>query len=420
MSCGSAPNGAGSPTFFVTVGRNGREYTKPLCATIADECSKMMVGVKRNVAPTPEQMSANAIQVGTFFPHPKGGDGVVRDGKLVRMLMKAGVSAPDATEIAEAVVIEGLWDVNDDGTFSIINAQGTKITLGKMNVVTEDPIEGVGTTADPVALNIAKLGDKLKGKLAVYADAPIDGDGSDTDPIHIDMPALILALGSKVKVCASDAIVGDGTSGNCLRLDGTKLVALIDQALGGDRWRTAGGSGTPTPTPSPTPTPTPTPSPTPTPTPSPTPSPTPTPDTSYTFAPFVSTQTIDVFLENWWTGLLGRPSDAAGKAFWRDQLMAATTDTQFAEVASGFVAAARDPNDPGNPGRPADALVLDAMSESRFVQGLYNAFLGKDGDIPGVQYWADAGRNLGRTEMVYAFLTNGEFAANVATVKGNG
>ena len=278
-SCSIPANAAGQPTFFVTVGRNGRECTKPLCATIADECSRMMVGVKRNVAPSNEQMSANAIQVGTFFPHPKGGDGVVRDGKLVRMLMKAGVSAPDATEIAEAVVIEGLWDVNDDGTFSIINAQGTKITLGKMNVVTEDPIEGVGTTADPVALNIAKLLDKLKGKIAVYADEPLDGDGSDTDPIHIDMPALILALDSKVKVCASDAIVGDGTSGNCLRLDGTKLVALIDQALGGDCWRTAGCSGTPTPTPSPTPTPTPTPtpSPTPSPTPTPTPSPTPTP-----------------------------------------------------------------------------------------------------------------------------------------------
>ena len=286
-SCSIPANAAGQPTFFVTVGRNGRECTKPLCATIADECSKMMVGVKRNVAPSNEQMSANAIQVGTFFPHPKGGDGVVRDGKLVRMLMKAGVSAPDATEIAEAVVIEGLWDVNDDGTFSIINAQGTKITLGKMNVVTEDPIEGVGTTADPVALNIAKLVDKLKGKIAVYADAPIDGDGSDTDPIHIDMPALILALDSKVKVCASDAIVGDGTSGNCLRLDGTKLVALIDQALGGDCWRTAGCSGTPTPTPSPTPTPTPTPtpSPTPTPTPTPTPSPTPTPTPTPTPSP---------------------------------------------------------------------------------------------------------------------------------------
>ena len=159
---------------------------------------------------------------------------------------------------------------------------------------------------------------------------------------------------------------------------------------------------------------------TPTPTPSPTPSPTPTPGTSFTFAPFVSTQTIDVFLENWWTGLLGRSSDAAGKAFWRAQFMAATTATQFAGVANGFVAAARDPNDHGSPGMPADALLLDAMSESRFVQGLYNAFLGKNGDIPGVQYWADAGRNLGRTAMVYAFLTNGEFAAHAATVKGNG
>ena len=270
MPCGSAPNAAGSPTFFVTIGRNGRECTKPLCATIADECSGMMVGVKRNVAPSNDQMGATAIQVGTFFPHPKGGDGIVRDGKLVRMLMKAGVSAPDATDISEAVIIEGLWDVNDDGTFSVLNAQGAKVTLGKMNVVTEDPIEGVGTALDPVALNISKLLDKLKGSIGVHVDTPLDGDGSDTDPIHIDMPALILALDSKVKVCASDAIVGDGTSGNCLRLDGTKLVALIDQALGGDCWRTAGCSGTPTPTPSPTPTPTPTPTPSPTPTPTPT------------------------------------------------------------------------------------------------------------------------------------------------------
>ena len=279
MPCGSAPNGAGSPTVFVTVGRNGRECTKPLCATIADECSKMMVGVKRNVAPTNEQMSANAIQVATFFPHPKGGDGVIRDGKLVRLLMKAGVSAPDATDISEAVIVEGLWDINDDGTFSVINSQGTKITLGKMNVVTEDPIEGVGTTADPVALNIAKLIDLLKGKIGVAVDSPLEGDGTPTDHIQIDIPKLILALNNNVKVCTQDVILGDGVSGNCLRLDGNKLVALIDQTLGGDCWRTAGCSGTPTPTPTPTPspTPTPTPSPTPTPTPTPTPSPTPTP-----------------------------------------------------------------------------------------------------------------------------------------------
>ena len=163
-------------------------------------------------------------------------------------------------------------------------------------------------------------------------------------------------------------------------------------------------------------TPTSTPTPTPTPSPTPTPTPTPTPGTNFTFAPFVSTQTIDVFLENWWTGLLGRASDASGKAFWRGQLANAFTAAQLSGVANGFVTAALDPND----GSAADASLLDAMSESRFVQGMYNAFLGKNGDIPGVQYWADEARNLGRTQMVINFLTNGEFAANAATAKGNG
>ena len=147
-----------------------------------------------------------------------------------------------------------------------------------------------------------------------------------------------------------------------------------------------------------------------------TPTPTPTPGTSFTYAPFVPTQTIDVFLENWWTGLLGRSSDAAGKAFWRGQLMGAVTAAQLVSVANGFVMAARDPAD----GSPEDALLLDAMSESRFVQGMYNAFLGKNGDTLGVQYWADEARNLGRTQMVINFLTNGEFATHALAAKGNG
>ena len=151
---------------------------------------------------------------------------------------------------------------------------------------------------------------------------------------------------------------------------------------------------------------------------SPTPTPTSTPlsGTNFTFSPIVSTQTVDVFLENWWTGLLGRSSDSDGKAFWRGQLMAAITPVQLAGVANGFVGAARDPADGG----AGDASLLDAMSESRFVSAMFNAFLGKNGEIPGVQYWADEARNLGRTQMVLNFLTNGEFAAHALAAKGNG
>ena len=151
---------------------------------------------------------------------------------------------------------------------------------------------------------------------------------------------------------------------------------------------------------------------------SPTPTPTPTPlsGTNFTFSPFVSTQTVDVFLENWWTGLLGRSSDHTGKAFWRGQLMAAITPVQLASVANGFVGAARDPADGG----AGDAALLDSMSESRFVSAMFNAFLGRNGEIPGVQGWADEARNLGRTQMVINFLTNGEFASHALAAKGNG
>ena len=100
--------------------------------------------------------------------------------------------------------------------------------------------------------------------------------------------------------------------------------------------------------------------------------------------------------------------------------MSAITPAQLAGVANGFVDAARDPNDPGSPGMPADSTLLAAMSESRFVGAMYNAFLGKDGDITGLQYWSDEARTLGRTQMVINFLTNGEFATKALAAKGNG
>ena len=142
----------------------------------------------------------------------------------------------------------------------------------------------------------------------------------------------------------------------------------------------------------------------------------PTPGTNFTFTPFVPTQSIDVFLENWWTGLLGRVSDPVGKAFWRGKLEAANTPVQLVSVANAFVTAARDPAD----GSAQDTLMLDSMSEPRFTSAMFNAFLGKDGDTSGVQRWVDEARNLGRTQMALNFLSQPAFSTNALSVKGNG
>ena len=96
--------------------------------------------------------------------------------------------------------------------------------------------------------------------------------------------------------------------------------------------------------------------------------------------------------------------------------MSAITPVQLVNVAIGFVNAARDPADGG----ADDAMLLDSMSESRFVAAMYNAFHGVNGDIPGVQFWADEARNHGRSQMVIDFLTNGEYPTKALAVKGNG
>ena len=144
--------------------------------------------------------------------------------------------------------------------------------------------------------------------------------------------------------------------------------------------------------------------------------PTPTPGTNFTFSPFVSTQSVDVFLENWWTGLLGRPSEAVGKAHWRSRFTTTDTPAQLVDVATGFVLAAFDSADGG----AGDAALLNSMSDARFVSAMYNAFLGVNGDTPSVQYWADAARTQGRTQMVRSFLNTGEYAAHALTARGNG
>jgi len=144
--------------------------------------------------------------------------------------------------------------------------------------------------------------------------------------------------------------------------------------------------------------------------------PVPTPGTNFTFTPFTATQNADVFVENWWTGLLGRASDPVGKSFWVSRFKASATSTELVDTAKAFVTAALNPVGGG----AADAALLRSMDDSRFVSVMFNAFLGRNGDIPGVQYWAGVARAEGRDQMIPRFLANGEFAVHAGSVRGNG
>ena len=97
---------------------------------------------------------------------------------------------------------------------------------------------------------------------------------------------------------------------------------------------------------------------------------------------FIAENTED-FVESLYTELLGRASDAEGKAFWNSLLATSTKEAVLAQFKAAVIAAGQA--DPSN----ADYQGLIATNKA-FVQALYTNLLGREADAEGLDFWANA------------------------------
>ena len=97
---------------------------------------------------------------------------------------------------------------------------------------------------------------------------------------------------------------------------------------------------------------------------------------------FIAENTED-FVESLYTELLGRASDAEGKAFWNSLLSTSTKEAVLAQFKAAVLAAGQA--DPSN----ADYQGLIAQNKA-FVQALYTNLLGREADAEGLDFWANA------------------------------
>jgi hypothetical protein len=113
---------------------------------------------------------------------------------------------------------------------------------------------------------------------------------------------------------------------------------------------------------------------------------------------------------DFYRGLLGRPPDTGGFNFWLQRFRAAQCGGQaqvLAEVESISSAFATGPEYAGR-----------ARGNPDYVGDLYNAFLRRGGDLPGVQYWINQVATSAQTrdQVRVQFKNSAEFQARVNAI----
>ena len=117
---------------------------------------------------------------------------------------------------------------------------------------------------------------------------------------------------------------------------------------------------------------------------------------------FIAENTED-FVESLYTEILGRASDAEGKAFWNSLLATSTKEAVLAQFKAAVIAAGQA--DPSN----ADYQSFIAQNKA-FVQALYTNLLGRDdaktADAEGIDFWANAlATGMSRGDLISAFVS---------------
>ena len=117
---------------------------------------------------------------------------------------------------------------------------------------------------------------------------------------------------------------------------------------------------------------------------------------------FIAENTED-FVESLYTELLGRASDAEGKAFWNSLLATTSKEAVLAQFKAAVIAAGQA--DPSN----ADYQSFIAQNKA-FVATLYANLLGRDdaktADAEGIDFWANAlATGMSRGDLISAFVS---------------
>ena len=95
----------------------------------------------------------------------------------------------------------------------------------------------------------------------------------------------------------------------------------------------------------------------------------------------------ETFVENLYSQLLGRPSDAEGKAFW---LSVAGITPNRADVVSQFIAAVQAQEGTADANAFASIQAEDKALASAWVESLYNNLAGRASDAEGLDFWTNA------------------------------
>ena len=93
------------------------------------------------------------------------------------------------------------------------------------------------------------------------------------------------------------------------------------------------------------------------------------------------------FVESLYTALLGRASDAEGKAFW---LSVAGATPNRADVVSQFIAAVQAQEGSADANAFASIQAEDKALASAWVESLYNNLAGRASDAEGLDFWTNA------------------------------
>ena len=117
---------------------------------------------------------------------------------------------------------------------------------------------------------------------------------------------------------------------------------------------------------------------------------------------FIAENTED-FVESLYTEILGRASDAEGKAFWNSLLATTSKEAVLAQFKAAVIAAGQA--DPSN----ADYQSFIAQNKA-FVATLYANLLGRDdaktADAEGIDFWANAlATGMSRGDLISAFVS---------------
>lgn len=124
------------------------------------------------------------------------------------------------------------------------------------------------------------------------------------------------------------------------------------------------------------------------------------------FGPTAARSEVDTVLD-FYRGMLGRLPDSGGLDAWLREFRKAQCDGPgplYAAVDSISTAFADSPE-----------YAARARNHSGYVADLYNAFLRRGGDLPGVQFWVGqlSGGSMTRAQVRQAFISSPEFSARV-------